>query len=124
MGSLAPMAMARLRKALPPFWSHANPIDLLGDATPQRYRLAVEACVKDPNVQGLLILLSPQAMTDPTATAEALAPFAQADGKPVLACWMGGLQVAAGRELLSSAGIPTFAAPEAAIRAFLHMVQY
>jgi acetyltransferase len=126
-GRLAPLASAtleRLNRALPPYWSHANPIDVLGDATPERYRLAIEACVEDPTVQGLLVLLTPQAMTDPTATARALTGFAQVQGKPVLACWMGVRQVAQGRGLLNAAGIPTFAAPEGAVRAYLHMVEY
>jgi acetyltransferase len=124
LAPLAPETLAALNAALPPFWSHANPIDLLGDAGPERYRIAVEACVKDPTVQGLLILLTPQAMTDPTETARLVAPAGRDAGKPVLACWMGGPAVRPGREILSSAGVPTFDAPEAAIRAFLHMVQY
>ncbi|MGH7169171.1 MAG: GNAT family N-acetyltransferase [Gemmataceae bacterium] len=126
-GQLAPLSaetLARLNAALPPFWSHANPIDLLGDATPERYRLAVETCGPDANVEGILILLTPQAMTDPTETARQLQPFAHLPNKPVLACWMGGTAVREGIELLNTAGIPTFDAPESAIRAFLHMVQY
>jgi acetyltransferase len=124
LAPLSPATLAALDKALPPFWSHANPIDLLGDATPERYRLAVAACAKDPNVQGLLVLLTPQAMTDPTETARQIAPFARTEGKPVLAAWLGGADVRAGREVLAQAGIPTVDAPEAAIRTFLHMVQY
>ncbi|MGH7222095.1 MAG: GNAT family N-acetyltransferase [Gemmataceae bacterium] len=126
-GQLAPLSaetLARLNAALPPFWSHANPIDLLGDATPERYRLAVETCGPDANVEGILILLTPQAMTDPTETARQLQPFAHLPNKPVLACWIGGTAVREGIELLNTAGIPTFDAPESAIRAFLHMVQY
>jgi acetyltransferase len=124
LAALGPETLAALNTALPPFWSHANPIDLLGDATPDRYRLAVELCVKDPQVQGLLILLTPQAMTDPTETARKVAPFARSGNKPVLASWMGGDMVREGRDVLNMAGIPTFDSPESAIRAFLHMVQY
>jgi len=126
-GQLAPLGaetLATLDAALPPFRSHANPIDILGDATPERYRLAVEACVKDASVQGILVLLTPQAMTDPTETARQLQPFAHVRDRPVLACWMGGSAVRPGIELLNTAGIPTFDAPEPAIGAFLHMVQY
>jgi acetyltransferase len=126
-GQLAPLeteTLAALNAALPPFWSHANPIDLLGDATAERYRLAVEVCARDANVQGILVLLTPQAMTDPTETARQLQPFAHLSNKPILACWMGGVAVREGIELLNRAGIPTFDAPESAIRAFLHMVQY
>jgi acetyltransferase len=124
LAPLGPETLEVLNAALPPFWSHANPIDLLGDATPDRYRLAVEACGRDANVQGILILMTPQAMTDPTGTARQLRPFAHLSNKPVLACWMGGTAVREGIELLNTAGIPTFDAPESAIRAFLHMVQY
>jgi acetyltransferase len=126
-GQLAPLSaetLSWLNAFLPAFWSHANPIDLLGDATPERYRLAVEACLKDPHIQGLLVLLTPQAMTDPTETARQLTPFAHTSGKPLLACWLGGARVQAGRDILAQASIPTFDSPEAAIHAFLHMVQY
>jgi acetyltransferase len=124
LATLGPETLAALNAALPAFWSHANPIDLLGDATPQRYRLAVEVCAKDANVQGILVLLTPQAMTDPTETARQLQAFARLPSKPMLACWMGGVAVREGIELLNTAGIPTFDAPESAIRSFLHMVQY
>ncbi len=121
---LAPTTLAALDAALPPFWSRANPIDLLGDAGPEHYRRAVAACAGDPGVQGLLVLLAPQALTDPTETARQLAPFARLENKPVLASWLGGPAVRPGREILNRAGIPTFDSPEAAVRAFLHMVQY
>ncbi len=124
LAPLSPETLADLNAALPPFWSHANPIDILGDATPERYRLAVEVCAKDANVQGILVLLTPQAMSDPTETARQILSFAHRPSKPILACWMGGVAVREGIELLNKAGIPTFDAPESAIRAFLHMVQY
>src|SRR5262245_18027726 len=124
LAELSPATLDALNKVLPPFWSHANPIDVLGDATPQRYQQAVEICAKGEGIDGLLVLLTPQAMTDPTATARQLAPFAHLGKKPVLACWMGGASVRSGKEVLGQAGIPTFDAPEPAIRAFLHMVQY
>ena len=120
---MAPL-FAALDAALPKFWSRSNPIDVLGDATAERYKLALEVCAKDPGVQGLLVLLTPQAMTDPTATARALVPFAKLADKPVLACWMGSSVVGPGRQVLSAAGVPTFDAPEEAITSFLHMVQY
>lgn len=126
-GQLAPLLPATidaLNKVLPPFWSHGNPIDVLGDAAPERYRQAVEVCAKDPGAHGLLILLTPQAMSDPTETARQLAPFGKLEGKPVLASWMGGADVRAGRAILSEAGIASFDSPEAAIKAFLHLVQY
>src|SRR5262245_4469048 len=92
LAALSAETLAALNAGLPPFWSHANPVDLLSDAEPEHYRLAVEACLKDRGVQGLLVLLSPQAMTDPTETARRLAPFARS-AKPILACWLGGPSV-------------------------------
>jgi acetyltransferase len=124
LAELSPATLDALNKVLPPFWSHANPIDVLGDATPQRYRQVVEIIARDDSVDGLLILLTPQAMTDPTETARQVVPFAKLTNKPVLASWMGGESVNRGREILGQAGMPTFDAPEPAIRAFLHMVQY
>lgn len=124
LAALSPGTIAALDACLPPHWSHANPVDVLGDATPERYRKAIEACAHDPTVHGLLVLLSPQAMTDPTETARQLVPFARLENKPVLAAWMGGEDVRGGRRVLTEAGIPAFDAPEAAIRAFLNMVQY
>lgn len=124
LAELSPATRTALDALLPSFWSHANPIDLLGDATPERYRQVVELCARDAGMQGLLILLTPQAMTDPTETARLLLPFAHVERKPVLASWMGGASVRPGRDLLNRAGIPTFDSPEAAIEAFLNMVQY
>ncbi len=96
-----------MNPVLPPHWSHNNPIDILGDATPERYAKAVEIVAADPESDGLLVVLTPQAMTDPTQTAERLKPFARI-GKPILASWMGGSDVAAGMDILNRAGIPTF----------------
>src|SRR5262245_15823736 len=124
LAPLSPVTKAALDVILPPFWSHANPIDVLGDATPDRYRKVVEICTKDPDIQGVLVLLSPQAMTDPTETARQVAVFAHGTGKPVLAAWMGGAAVREGRSLLQRGGVPTFDTPEAAVRAFLNMVQF
>jgi len=98
---------------------------VLGDATPELYRTAIEACAHDLTVHGLLVLLSPQAMTDPTETARQLVPFARLGNKPVLAAWMGGEDVRAGRRHFDRGRhLPAFDAPEAAIRAFLNCFQY
>ncbi len=124
LAELSPETYAALNEILPPYWSHNNPIDILGDATPERYRATVDICARDPGVQGLLVLLTPQAMTDPTETARQLLPFAHLSRKPILASWMGGAEVREGRRILNLAGFPTFDSPEAAIQAFLNMVQY
>jgi acetyltransferase len=124
LAQLAPETMEALNGILPREWSHNNPIDILGDATPERYAKAVEVVSKDPNTDGLLTVLTPQAMTDPTQIAEQLKPFAKLDGKPILASWMGGTGVAAGEQILNRSGIPTFAYPDTAARIFHYMWQY
>lgn len=113
-----------LNTFLPAAWSHNNPVDILGDAPPDRYARALEVCAKDPNSDGMLVILTPQAMTDPTQTAEALKPYAQTLGKPIIASWMGGSDVAAGDAILNRANIPTFAYPDTAARMFDYMWQY
>src|SRR5262249_25165022 len=108
----------------PPVWSHNNPIDVIGDAGPELYAKTLEVAGRDPNSDGLLVILTPQAMTDATATAEKLKAFGHIGGKPVLASWMGGNEVAAGEAILNRAGIPTFAYPDTAATVFTAMHQY
>lgn len=121
---LSDETMARLNALLPAAWSHNNPIDVIGDASPERYAKAVEIAEKDPNADGLLVILTPQAMTDPTQTAEALRQLPKSPDKPVLASWMGGPEIAAGETILSRAGIPTFPYPDTAARTFTYMWRY
>ncbi len=109
---------------LPVHWSHSNPIDILGDAGPDRYAKALEVAAEDPNSDGLLVILTPQSMTDPTATAEELIKVKNLKGKPVLASWMGGSDVAHGETLLNNNGIPTLPYPDAAARVFNNMWRY
>jgi acetyltransferase len=114
----------QLDALLPPHWSRGNPIDVLGDASADRYARAVEIAAKDPNSDGLLVILTPQAMTDPTQTAERLKPLSKLDHKPILASWMGGPDVVAGESILARASIPTFRYPDSAARAFQYMWRY
>ncbi|MGI8910593.1 MAG: GNAT family N-acetyltransferase [Rubrobacteraceae bacterium] len=126
-GELAEVSDETLEKLdsfLPGPWSHGNPVDVLGDAGPERYAKTLETAAGDPESDGLLVVLTPQDMTDPTATAEALVPYANSTGKPVLASWMGGPEVSAGESILNNAGIPTFDYPDAAARAFADMWRY
>jgi acetyltransferase len=109
---------------LPPFWSHNNPIDILGDADATRYAQAVEIAAKDPENDGVLVILTPQAMTRAVETAEELAKLSLPKDKPILASWMGGDQVSGGAEILSRGNIPTFPYPDTAARAFAAMWRY
>ena len=121
LAAISPEIMSSLNEILPPQWSHNNPIDILGDADPQRYKKALEIITKDPNSDGLLVILTPQAMTDPTQIAEQLKPYVKMSGKPILASWMGGADVAAGQQILNRQGIPTYAYPDTAARVFSYM---
>jgi acetyltransferase len=122
--TLSSETRAALDGVLPPAWSHANPIDVLGDAGPERYVKALEIAAQDPNSDGLLVILTPQDMTDPTLTAEALRKYAHLAGKPLLASWMGGASVAAGADILNRHDIPTFDYPDGAASAFCNMWRY
>lgn len=124
LAELADETITELNALLPEHWSHGNPIDILGDAGPERYAKSLEIAAKDPNSDGLLVILTPQAMSDPTQTAELLKPYANIEGKPVLASWMGGSDIAAGEAILNRANIPTFAYPDTATRLFNYMWRY
>src|SRR5690242_3546557 len=124
LAELTPETMEAYNAVLPSTWSHNNPVDIIGDASPERYAKALEIAAKDPNSDGMLVILTPQAMTDPTRIAEQLKPLAKQEGKPVLASWMGGVDVAAGEEILNRANIPTFPYPDTAARAFNYMWKY
>src|ERR1035437_940470 len=114
LSELTPETMAAYNAVLPATWSHNNPVDIIGDASPERYAKALEIAAKDPNSDGMLVILTPQAMTDPTRIAEELKPLAKQEGKPLLASWMGGVDVAAGEHILNRANIPTFPYPDTA----------
>jgi acetyltransferase len=124
LAELTPETIGAYNAVLPATWSHNNPVDIIGDASPERYAKALEIAAKDPNSDGMLVILTPQAMTDPTRIAEQLKPLSKQEGKPVLASWMGGVDVAAGEEILNHANIPTFPYPDTAARAFNYMWQY
>jgi acetyltransferase len=126
-GEIAELSRATsdaLNAFLPPHWSRNNPIDILGDAGPDRYAKALEIAASDPNSDGMLVILTPQAMTDATQTAEKLRPYAKLGDKPVLASWMGGPDVEAGAAILNGANIPTFPYPDTAAKAFHYMWKY
>ncbi|TVP91131.1 MAG: bifunctional acyl-CoA synthetase/GNAT family N-acetyltransferase [Thioalkalivibrio sp.] len=126
IAELQAQTMSRLDEALPPHWSHGNPVDILGDADPARYQAALEACLADPGVDGVLAMLTPQAMTDSDASAEAVIGSARGSshGKTVLACWMGGKQVEKGRDLFSKKGLPHFITPEASVEALAYLTAH
>jgi acetyltransferase len=122
--SLSSPTIEALNQFLPPAWSHSNPVDLLGDADADRYAKTIELLEKDSKGDGLLVILSPQDMTDATATAEKIKVFGQNQDKPLLASWMGGESVREGADILSYAQIPVFAYPDEAAKTFATMWRY
>jgi len=123
LAELSNSSIQQLNACLPPHWSHGNPVDVLGDADAKRYHDALSIVGKDERVDGLLVVLTPQAMTHPTEAAEALCAAAKHINKPVLASWMGGEAVAAARDLMNCAGLPTYDYPDEAARSFQFMWQ-
>lgn len=121
VAELSSTTLSALNELLPPHWSHGDPVDVLGDADAERFASALTIVSKDANVDGLLAVLTPQAMTDPTAVAEKIAPLSGAAGKPLLCSWMGGNTVRDGRRIMNAARIPTHDYPDEAARAFVSM---
>lgn len=122
--ALSSESLKELDACLPSAWSHSNPVDILGDADPERYAKAVEILLKDRAGDGVLVILSPQDMTDPTATAARIKGLALNNSKPILASWMGGSSVSEGANILSHAQIPVFNYPDDAARTFSAMWKY
>jgi acetyltransferase len=124
LAPLAPETTAELNALLPYHWSHSNPIDIVGNANAERYAKSVEIALKDPNSDGLLVILVSQAVTEATKTAERLIELARTNRKPLLASWMGGAEVVAGQSILNRSNIPTFSYPDTAARMFHYMWRY
>lgn len=121
---LSAESVHELDALLAPHWSHSNPVDVLADADAERFVKAVEVASKDSSSDGLLAIIAPQGLANPTQVAERMKPLAHATGKPLLASWMGGDDVAEGTAILNTAGIPTFSYPDTAARAFTYMWRY
>ena len=124
LAELSKDTLDALNQLLPRHWSHQNPIDILGDASAERFAKAVEIAAQDPATDGLLVILAPQGVTDPAAVAEHLASLPKLPGKPLIASWMGGVDVARGEAILNRASIPTYGYPDSAARVFQLMWRY
>ena len=124
LADLAPETLRSLQEVLPAPWSQGNPVDILGDADGERMSQGLQRVIKDPNSDGLLVIVAPLGITRPTAFAELLKPYAKSTGKPVLACFMGGTEMTGANEILNRAGIPTFSFPDVAAHAFTYMWRY
>ena len=124
LSTLSPETMKALNEVLPDVWSHSNPVDIIGDAPPERYQQAVDICLEDPGVDGAIVILTPQAMTQPTEVAQALIKSAQKSNKPIMTSWMGGTQVEGARQIFNNAHIPDFHTLENAVDAFSYLARY
>jgi acetyltransferase len=124
LSQLSEETMSTLNRILPPAWSHANPVDILGDASAERYAEIVDCCFKAPEFDGMLLIHNPQAMTDPTEVANTLIRTLKTKPYPVFTVWMGGADVEKGRDTLNRAGFPTYDTPERAVRAFTYLYHY
>ncbi len=124
IAQLSDKTITYLNDHLPPNWPHANPVDIIGDAQADRYHHAVKACLEDENVDGVLAILTPQAMTKPLESAQALIELSKTHNKPLLTCWMGETQVAEARNAFNAAHKPHFRTPEPAVEVFAHLSAY
>jgi len=121
---LSDNTVGQLDSFLSPHWSRSNPVDVLADADADRFVRAVEIVSKDAASDGLLAIIAPQGLVDPSQAAQRMAQLAHASDKPLIASWMGGDGVAEGTAVLNTAGIPTFSYPDTAARAFTYMWRY
>lgn len=124
IADLSDDTIKQLNENLPAQWSHSNPVDLMGDANAERYKSAVTSCLLDPAVDGVLVMLSPQAMTDTVACALAVIEAQKINEKPILACWMGEQQVAEANRLFSQHHVPSFPNPESSVEAFSYLASF
>jgi len=125
LAELAPETDEKLKACLPAFAARDNPVDMVGDADAQRYAASAQALMDDPNCDGVLAILTPLAMSDPTATAQALVEVSRTHQlKPLLTSFIGEIKVAEGIKIFRSAHVPTFDTPEDAVRAYMYMYQY
>lgn len=126
LARLSPITIETLNVILPPYWSRSNPIDILGDAKADRYRAAVEACFRDENVDGILIIYTPQGGSVPAEIAETIVDMCRAEGfcKTYLTSFMGYEDVEEANYIFTQNGIPTYYTPEQAVATFMYMYQY
>ena len=124
LATLDAATLERLGQGLPPLWSRANPVDIVGDAPAERYRHALEVLLAAPGLDAVLLIHAPTAIVPSEDIARALLPLAAGSARPVLCCWMGGPSVTPARRLCLDAGLPVFDTPEEAVKGFQQLVDY
>jgi acetyltransferase len=116
--------LKKLNDILPPHWSHNNPVDVLGDAPPELIARATEIVINDPNVDAVLVIATPQIMTQPTETAREIIRLSENTSKPIMANWLGGQSMREAMALFNNSGVTAYQTPEQAVQAFMTMVDY
>lgn len=124
LAQLSPETIEKLNKVLPAHWSHGNPVDIIGDGDEDRYQQAIEICLEDKNIDGLLILSVPQVMADPKKLADRLVDIARKTTKPILTSFIGEASVYHAREILNRNNIPTYASPDEAVESYMYLYHY
>jgi acetyltransferase len=122
--TLSEATIQSLNSVLPSHWSKRNPVDIIGDATPKRYEEAIHIVLQSSDIDGLVVMLTPQAMTSPADVARSVSSLARNQQIPIFAVWMGGKEVEEGTSVLNNAGIPTYSTPEDSVTTFMHMYSY
>ncbi|HWQ81811.1 MAG TPA: bifunctional acetate--CoA ligase family protein/GNAT family N-acetyltransferase [Ignavibacteria bacterium] len=124
LAELSEETFSKLNASLPEYWSKGNPVDVLGDANSKRIGKAVQIMIEDKEIDAVLVILTPQAMTNPTATALELTKISADNKKPLLAAYLGGEKMREGVRILNDNGVPVYSTPEQAVRAFMSLVAY
>jgi acetyltransferase len=126
-GKLAPLSEETIKKLdafLPAHWSKANPIDIIGDGDEERYQKAMEVCLEDDNIDGLLVLSVPQVMADPKKPADRIIDLSRKTTKPILTSFIGEESVHYARQLLHRNNVPSYGSPDEAVEAYMHLYHY
>jgi acetyltransferase len=124
LAQLSPETIEKLNAVLPTHWSHGNPVDIIGDGDENRYQKAIEICLEDKNIDGLLILCVPQVMADPNKLADRLVDIARKSTKPIITSLIGEASVFNAREILNRNNIPTYPEPDEAVESYMYLYHY
>lgn len=124
LSTLSASVIEDLNKILPPFWSNRNPIDILGNATPENFHDVISVCLNDPKINAILVILVPVIMSKPVETAQIIIELCEKTSKPILCCWLGNDLVKAAKKMFTEHNIPSFDTPEEAVQAFSYLAKY
>jgi acetyltransferase len=124
LGDLTIESIEAMNDFMPPHWTKDNPVDLFVDATVERFEEAIKICLRDPLIDGVVVIYSASRAAEPTRLAEAIARISKDSYKPIIVSWMGTKEVEEGREVLRKSSVPTYKTPEEAIKTYLYMYRY